>query len=498
MTRISETQINTDQPERARELSWDRIPFLSNAKADRSGILSHEMPLGLATATLFSLIRVHPRFADPRHPRAGYISSTESPSRQKGLAVSQRSDNLLDERTIIIVTSLGHAVCHMGELAFSGVQQPIMRQFKLDQNQVAALGFLGYVLMGLGAVPAGLAADRWGPTRLFGLYFLAMAIACLTVVAAVDQWSLFGAFTAVGIAASIYHPVGVALLSLGVSPSARGRALGINGVAGSIGIAVGPSLGLWAESLGVGMWRWAYAVIALVSLLSGGLMLWAASRSRITGIERDTDTRPLSAGDASAPLRTSLLPLSLLLAAMMLGGLNYRMLATALPPFFSGSAELESAKKATAGVMVFITLIVGAVGQYGGGWLGDRLRAGRIYPFCIGGLAIAALLLSQTGGTMWALPVGCMTAVCLFASQPIENSLMAEWTATGRRSSWYGVKFALTFGFGALGLPLANWVWKESGTVDVVFLLLGVSAVVMGLLAVTALQIHRRRLAVSR
>jgi MFS family permease len=380
----------------------------------------------------------------------------------------------------------------MGELAFSGVQPQLMRDYNLDPTQAAHLGFLGYLLMGLGAVPAGLAADRWGANRVFGLYFLAMAVSCLTVVLAVDQWSLFGAFTGVGLAASIYHPVGVALISLGVSPSSRGRALGINGVAGSIGIAVGPSLGLWAAALGDGMWRLAYVIIAGISVVSGGLMWWAASHGRRNGDEFSPGIpvpSPVREVDPS-PLRTALLPLGLLLAAMMLGGLNYRMLATALPPYFSGTSDLQS-KEATAGLMVFLTLIAGAVGQYGGGWLGDRLGARRVYPFCIGLLAASALLLSQVGGTGWALAVGCLTAVWLFASQPIENSLMAEWTATGRRSSWYGVKFALTFGFGALGLHVAGWVWKESGSVDVVFVALAGSAVVMGLLAGAALMTHR-------
>jgi hypothetical protein len=37
MTRISETRMNTDHPEKAKDFSWDRIPFLSLVKADSSG-----------------------------------------------------------------------------------------------------------------------------------------------------------------------------------------------------------------------------------------------------------------------------------------------------------------------------------------------------------------------------------------------------------------------------------------------------------------------------
>jgi FSR family fosmidomycin resistance protein-like MFS transporter len=391
----------------------------------------------------------------------------------------------LPEGTIILVTSLGHAVCHMGELAFVGVKESVRLEFGLSHTGAASLGLLGYVLLGLGAIPAGLWADAWGPRRVFAIYFLAMAAAALSVVAAPNVGTLFAAFTGVGLAASLYHPVGIALLSLGVSPASRGRALGINGVAGSLGVALGPSLGMVAADLGPGMWRLAYVAVAAASLLAGALMVWASRR-----VPDIPPAAPALAPVPSPPRWTNLLPLGLLLLAMMFGGLNYRLLLSGLPLFFGGPGG--TATQAAGGILVFVVLIVGAVGQYGGGWLGDRLGARRVYPLSIGLLVLTAWLLGRLGGSLLALPVACLAAVGLFASQPIENSLMAEWTSAGRRSSWYGIKFALTFGVGALGLQLHAWVTEQSSSADTGFLVLAGSAGVMGIIAVAALLVRSR------
>ena len=66
---------------------------------------------------------------------------------------------------------------------------------------------------------------------LFSTFGIAIGVAALMVVFAPNTGMLFAAFTAVGLAASLYHPVGMALLSLGVSPASRGRAAGSRRVA---------------------------------------------------------------------------------------------------------------------------------------------------------------------------------------------------------------------------------------------------------------------------
>jgi MFS transporter, FSR family, fosmidomycin resistance protein len=74
-------------------------------------------------------------------------------------------------------------------------------------------------------------------------------------------------------------------------------------------------------------------------------------------------------------------------------------------------------------------------------------------------------------------------AVFLFAQQPVENTMLAQVTSRRRRSTFFGFKFALTFGVGALGTQLVGVIWQETGSLAPVFDVVAGSALLMALLA---------------
>jgi MFS family permease len=385
------------------------------------------------------------------------------------------------ETSIILLTSLAHALCHIGELIFVGVMLEVKREFGLHEVQVTALALLGYVLMGLGALPVGYLSDRWGPRRLLQIYWLAMAGAGLIVALASNVVFLFAGLTLLGLAASIYHPAGLAMLSLGVRR--RGRAMGINGVAGSLGVACGPLLGSHCAALGT--WRSAYVALAVLALAAAGFM--ALSRARFRDVEAQLfalhrSSLPSRGGTRAAAWLGVPLALVCIFIAMMLGGFNYRCLVTALPPFFSGNQPSEQ-ELFKGGWLVFITLVMGGIGQFAGGRAADHFGARRVYPAILAVMVPVSAGLALLEGSLAALPIACGVAICLFAQQPVENSLLAEWTTARRRSISYGTKFALTFGIGALGTQAAGWIWGATGSMAPVFLVIAGSAAAMGLLS---------------
>lgn len=395
------------------------------------------------------------------------------------------------QQAIVVVSSLGHALCHVGELVFTGAVSAVMTEFGLEPFHAVMLAWLGYILMGVGALPFGYWADTWGSTRLLRIYFVALAVAGLAVALTQDVWSLFAGLTVLGIAVSIYHPVGLAMISLGVKD--RGRAMGINGAAGSLGVATGPALGMLAASLGV--WRLGFVVLAVLSLAALALMaVWmpAVPKARVPA---PLPARPDSSASPSASQRgaTGLqyLALALLMAAMMLGGFNYRCLVTALPPFLTGDAP-DPASLVRGGLFVWLAFVVGGLGQYLGGWLAERKGAFRLYFLLIGLLAVFALLLRMAEASPLVTPVACGLAVCLFSLQPIENIILADWTSEGRRSLSYATKFAFTFGLGALGAPVVGKIWSEFHALGLVFYLLAGSATLMGLISLSAVLVWRK------
>ena len=383
---------------------------------------------------------------------------------------------------VVLVTAMGHAICHIGETLYAGVTPAVKVEFGLRADDATALGLLGYALLGVGAIPVGMWADAWGPKRVLQIYFFAMAACGVAVALVPSALALLVALTALGLAASIYHPAGLAMLSLGVQ--ARGRAMGINGVAGSLGVAIGPALGMVADSLG--NWRIAYLILAGLSSAAGLAMWWGTRR---TAASRQATTRPVlppidPADQPPAPWtrrgwRRQHSLLLLLFLVMMFGGFNYRSLVTVLPVFFGGTAG--STAELTAGFKVFFILIVGGIGQIIGGWLADRFGPARVYPWLVGGLMLASVSLATIGQGWFALPMASILAVTLFGQQPVENSLLAESTSTGRRSLSYGTKFALTFGIGAVGSYVVGILWRAD-RLPMVFLFIAASALTMAVL----------------
>ncbi len=400
---------------------------------------------------LNAAVRVPARAADEID-----LSSPGSPAETRTEADRQ-------EWRIIALTSVGHALCHAAELTVTGMFLALMADFDLAENVVTSLGMLGFLLMGVGAVPVGYWTDRWGSRRVLTVYFFGLAAAGLVVALAPTAWALAAALTGLGAALSLYHPAALAMIAHGCRR--RGRAMGINGVAGSIGIAVGPSLGILAVKLG--SWQLAYLFLGGLSLISGIAMLCFRFEEAA-----ETTPAPEANGTAAAPARPEARGIWLLYLAMMLGGFNYRSLTTALPTY------LETFGR-HADVLCFLILAVGGcIGQFGGGHHADRAAPARLYVILIAAMVPLALLMALGNQVVFVLAAAVL-AVCMFAQQPLENTILAGATSARRRSTLYGLKFMLSFGVGALGAQVVGFVWQETNSLAPVFSLIAASALLM-------------------
>jgi hypothetical protein len=108
--------------------------------------------------------------------------------------------------------------------------------------------------------------------------------------------------------------------------------------------------------------------------------------------------------------------------------------------------------------------------------------ARRVYFFLVAAFVPLAAILSVMGGTLWGVFVASLLSVVMFAQQPVENSLLADYTTSGRRSVSYGTKFMLTFGVGALGTQVVGEVWQAAGRLEPVFHSIAASALFMAVM----------------
>ena len=124
-------------------------------------------------------------------------NTSSSPSTKPGRRILQ----------IILLVSTAHALVHLLEQSLASVEEVITDSFEES-------GWLGLALRlpyGIGAVFAGMLADRFGSKRILVVYLLGAG-----AVAASIHWtssSLMWQMMMLGSFASMYHPAGLALLA---------------------------------------------------------------------------------------------------------------------------------------------------------------------------------------------------------------------------------------------------------------------------------------------
>jgi len=390
-----------------------------------------------------------------------------------------------DERRIVHFTGFAHAATHYVELVYPTLAVALAAETGLPLADVLSWSFAGYLLFGLGALPAGVAADRLGARRVILAGLLGAGVSAVAASAAEPGWPLALCLAGLGAAASCYHPAGTGLLSRAVA--ARGRALGINGIYGNVGIAAAPLLtaGL-AAAFG---WRATLAatgaVLVAATLVFSRLRIVEPARAGAPGTSGDAAARaaadgPTPAAEPIASARESergaspVGPFLVLCVTATLGGFAYRANTTAQPALFA-----EQITFVGYGVAASIAMVVGIAGQYLGGRVADRGELRLAY------LAFHALSLPMLLGVAVAsgAPLLVFSSVyVLFAlgMQPIENSLFAGVTPDRWRSTAYGLKFVLTFGVGSSAVWMVHQVAGTSGWSAVYVVLIGV---VLALLA---------------
>src|SRR5258708_6652492 len=123
----------------------------------------------------------------------------------------------------------------------------------------------GFIAFGAGSLLTGWLGDRWSRRHMMVIFFVGIGLSMIAVGLVQTPLQLGAALLSIGLFASIYHPVGTAMI---VSYADRlGREMGLNGVWGSLGVASSALVtGVIGQFFG---WRWAFVVPGIVTILIG-------------------------------------------------------------------------------------------------------------------------------------------------------------------------------------------------------------------------------------
>jgi MFS family permease len=356
---------------------------------------------------------------------------------------------MTSDRVRFLFLNVGHAYDHLFMLLFPTVVLALETEWGRPYSELLPLSLGGFIAFGAGAVPAGWLGDRWSRKHMLTLFFIGIGLSSIAAGFAAGPLTLAAALTAVGLFASIYHPVGTAMVVQGVRDV--GRRLGVNGVWGNLGVAAAAlTAGALIDTVG---WRAAFVVPGVASVLTG-FAFWA-----VPAPAAPPAAARAQSGAGRAVLTPALVRVFTVLALTTIcGGLIFNTTLVALPKVFS--VRLGGLTESAFGIsgLVSLVYVFGAFSQILVGHLLDRYAL-RTVLLVVAGLQIPFLLAaSQAHNATLVLVAGAMMFT-IFGAIPIQDTLVARNTADAWRARVYALKYLISLGIAALSVPLVALVY---------------------------------------
>jgi MFS family permease len=370
-------------------------------------------------------------------------------------------------RRVINFVNVAHLFDHMFMLVFPTAVLAMQADFGRSYGELLALSIGGFIAFGAGSIPSGWLGDKWSRRNMLGVFFIGIGAAAILAGLTSSMVMLAVALTLMGLFASIYHPVGTAMLTAhaeALGPETLGRELGANGVWGNVGVACAALVtGMLAQFFG---WRFAFIIPGLVSIGFGIAYLLMVP-------EHVSPQRKGGKVQGHVPRGIAIRAFAVLAVVGVSGGVVFNAATIALPKLFSERMSELIGTPVGISLLVFVVYLAGALAQLIIGRLIDRYTLKQIFvPVAF--LQAPCLLIAGYLGSGWLiLPcLGIMFAV--FGQVTINDTMVARYTSDEWRARAFSLRYLLSFGASATAVPLIALVYDRGGGFDVLFAVLAV------------------------
>ena len=166
---------------------------------------------------------------------------------------------------VISFVNAAHFIDHYAMLIFAAAVIVMGPALGMAYSELLPYATPGFIAFGAGSLITGWLGDRWSRRHMMVIFFAGIGASMIAVGFVQTPLQLGAALLSIGLFASIYHPVGTAMI---VSYADKlGREMGLNGVWGNLGVASSALVtGVIGQYLG---WRWAFIVPGIVTILIG-------------------------------------------------------------------------------------------------------------------------------------------------------------------------------------------------------------------------------------
>ena len=363
-----------------------------------------------------------------------------------------------------LLLNVGHFLDHYFMLIFATVAAlTLSAGWGMSYAELLPYGAPGFTAFALCSLPMGILADRWGRDQMMVVFFIGIGISSILPGFAQTPMQLGAGLLLIGIFGSIYHPVGLAIVTGRWKHT--GMRLAVNGVWGNLG--VGCAALVTGFMIDLAGWRAAFFIPGIISIFFAFPYLQISQNvEELPPVGGAAATKPADYG----PLWRVLICVYM---TAVLGSIVFQSTTVALPEIFEErlvglattisntltSFKLESAS--IIGALAFLVFAAASLAKLVTGHMLDRWGA-RPTLALVTIVQTAALLLMPglTDLAAFAVALGIMLGV--FGQVPVSDFLIGTTASKISRSRAFGARYMVSFLAFSGALPLiavvqSNW-----------------------------------------
>jgi len=356
-------------------------------------------------------------------------------------------------RRVIGFVNAAHFIDHYSMLIFAAaviIMGPALGMAYSDLLPYATPGFIAF---GAGSLLTGWLGDRWSRRHMMVIFFVGIGASMISVGFVQTPLQLGAALLSIGVFASIYHPVGTAMI---VSYADKlGREMGLNGVWGNLGVASSALVtGVIGQYLG---WRFAFIIPGAITILVG-----IAFAGTVVHEDR-TGTRQAAAQARVAKQDMWRVVLALLIVVVAIST-TFNAVTVALPKLFAERLADLTRSPALLGVIAACVYVFGAMTQYTIGKLLDRHSLKTValpLSFVLAPLLYIAANLSDLPLILASIGI----VMGAFGQVTVNDAMVGKYTSEEWRSRAYAVRYFVGFTAAGVSVGLVAWLYEHGGFV---------------------------------
>jgi MFS family permease len=369
---------------------------------------------------------------------------------------------------VSFLLNVAHGIDHMFLLIFATAVATIAVEFGYSTwTDLMPYSVGAFALFGLGALPAGRLGDLWGRRVMMIIFFIGIGAAALLVSLTQNAWQLAAALTLLGAFAAIYHPVGIPMLVQN-APN-PGAVIGINGLAGNLGIAVAALVtGFLVKWIG---WRAAFAVPGVLAIACGILFAIVCPK------EEHAPSKGRG-GKAKVVLTPAMLvrAFAVMTAAAATSSILFNFTTNGNSQLLSESFRGVIEDPATLGILLAVIYTVASFAQVVVGRLIDVMPFKPLQLWM--SVAQVPLLIIAAYTQDWGMFAALMLVmIFIFGSIPFTDAMIVRYVDDRLRSRVAGMRLTVAFGISSAAVWLLGPMVKSVGFSTLLWIMAGIAAI---------------------